>query len=494
MQADFAIITMLEDEFKAIADSFKPKPQRGVSGRTYGMSQIQTKDGKTPTVAIARCDAQGPQPAQQLANDMIKDLSPTLLLVVGIAGGVPDTDFTLGDVVVSSRIHDFGVNAFKPGKIEWDVRGGIHAYISEIVASLPMYESELGDWNAAASIGVPRPTIDSAKFKAFDITKMTDGDKKEIFDGEPPDSWQRKILETLKWHFGDAPQRQAEPLYKSGSIATSGSLVRDTTVLIQWLQEARSIRAVEMEAGGVFQASQTIHQQYPVIVIRGISDIVGLTRDYRWTPYACHSAATFTYALLTSNSQIFENLQLANAKPESTSSNNTPQRVPTNIPPGEAQKKREPAPIQVYISYAQKDAELEEELEVHLTSLKRQNIINPWHSRQIGLGREKDKELDSHIDTAQLILLLVSPRFMASNYAYEQEMKRAMQRHDSGQAHVVPILLRYTDVKDAPFSNLQGLPRNNKPVVPRGDRDQTWYEIVKELRVLCEELQGHKMP
>ena len=79
---------------------------------------------------------------------------------------------------------------------------------------------------------------------------------------------------------------------------------------------------------------------------------------------------------------------------------------------------------------------------------------------------------------------------MASNYSDEQEMTRAMQRHANGQARVVPILLRPTDVKNAPFSNLQGLPRNNKPVVSWSDRDQAWLEIVHEIRHLCEELRG----
>ena len=115
-KADFGIITIREDEFKAVASRFKLTPQRGASGRNYGISQIQTRDGKNRTVAIARCAEQGPQAAQQLANEMINDLSPSLLLVVGIAGAVPDTDFTLGDVVVSSRIHDFGVNALSLAK------------------------------------------------------------------------------------------------------------------------------------------------------------------------------------------------------------------------------------------------------------------------------------------------------------------------------------------------------------------------------------------
>src|SRR5260370_20841192 len=78
---------------------------------------------------------------------------------------------------------------------------------------------------------------------------MTTEDKQNIFDGTPPESWQRKILNALKWHFDNPPQRPDQPLYKVGSIASSGSLIRDTSILIQWLKNARGIRAIEMEAG-----------------------------------------------------------------------------------------------------------------------------------------------------------------------------------------------------------------------------------------------------
>ena len=146
---DFAIITIREDEYEAVAQRFELGRRRSPgSGRLYDIGNIQTKNGQHRTIAIARCAEQGPQVAQQVAQDMIADLTPSLLLVVGIAGAVPDTDFTLGDVIVSSRIHDFGVNAQKAGEIQWDTRGGIHPDVSGIVASLPSYKPELKGWDS----------------------------------------------------------------------------------------------------------------------------------------------------------------------------------------------------------------------------------------------------------------------------------------------------------------------------------------------------------
>ncbi len=237
------------------------------------------------------------------------------------------------------------------------------------------------------------------------------------------------------------------------------------------------------------------------MAIRGISDIVGLERDYRWTSYACHSAAAFTYALLTSNSSIFDNFQHQNPVTDTSNQSragNLPSPLPgdssTNVQVGTpmigVRKNGQGALIQIYISYAEKDEEFKEELEMHLSLLKRQGLISTWHSRQIGLGKEKDKEVDSHIDTAHIILLLISSRFMASNYCYEQEMTQAMRRQASGEVRIIPILLRSTDWQKAPFGNLQGLPRNRKPVASWRDRDEAWSEIAQEIRHLCDELRG----
>ncbi len=298
MTVDYAIITILEEEYKALAQRFNPIRQRCASGNTYAISRVQSLDGKTYDIAIGRCPEQGSGVAQHLAGDMIQDLSPALLLVVGIAGGVPDNDFTLGDVIVSSRIHDFGINAYKPDNIEWNIRGGIHPHVSEIVAALPMYEKELQGWNTPASIKFPRPEIDRAKFKNFDLIQLTEEEKQDIFDSPLPLPWQKKIFESLKWNFGIPPQRDPAPICSTGSVASSGSLIRNPAIPIEWLQEARSIRAFEMEAAGVFQAAQQVQKQYPVMTIRGISDIPGLRREDGWKHYACHSAAAFTYAFI----------------------------------------------------------------------------------------------------------------------------------------------------------------------------------------------------
>jgi len=109
-QVDFAIITTRPDEFAAVLQRFPTKVQKGSSGRTYGISQVRTKTGKACRVAVVHSSEQGNDTAQQVANDVINDLDPQIFLVVGIAGGVPSDDFTLGDVVISTRIDNLNVS------------------------------------------------------------------------------------------------------------------------------------------------------------------------------------------------------------------------------------------------------------------------------------------------------------------------------------------------------------------------------------------------
>jgi hypothetical protein len=106
--------------------------------------------------------------------------------------------------------------------------------------------------------------------------------------------------------------------------------------------------------------------------------------------------------------------------------------------------------IEVFISYSHKDELLWNELEKHLSILKRQKLILTWFDRKIGAGEEWKGQIDEHLDSAQVILLLISADFLASDYCYDIEMIHAMERHESGEARVIPIILRPVDWAGAP--------------------------------------------
>ena len=139
------------------------------------------------------------------------------------------------------------------------------------------------------------------------------------------------------------------------------------------------------------------------------------------------------------------------------------------------------------ICYAHEDKIFREELERHLSNLKRQRFIVSWSDKEIVPGTEWRKEIDAQLNTADLILLLISADFMSSEYCYSIEMQQALQRHHAGQARVIPILLRAVDWKEAPFSELQMLPENARSVAQWKDRDEAWNSVVQELRRVLDE-------
>jgi hypothetical protein len=92
--------------------------------------------------------------------------------------------------------------------------------------------------------------------------------------------------------------------------------------------------------------------------------------------------------------------------------------------------------------------------------LKRQKLITSWHKYEISAGMEKEQEVHRHLSSAQLILLLISPDFLASDFCYGTELTQALARHEAGTAHVVPIIIRPVSWEGAPFRKLQTLPKD----------------------------------
>jgi len=141
----------------------------------------------------------------------------------------------------------------------------------------------------------------------------------------------------------------------------------------------------------------------------------------------------------------------------------------------------------IFFSYSHRDEALRDELETHLAMLKRQGVIAPWHDRRIEAGKEYKKEISEHLEQAKIILLLVSADFLASEYCYDIEMGRALQRHDSGEARVIPIILRACDWQSAPFGKLQAVPKDGKPVTKYPSHDEAFLEVVRAIRAATKE-------
>jgi nucleoside phosphorylase len=278
---DFGILTIRDDEFTAVLDRL---PAIGIAEgprRRYRIRQVALPKGGVYTLAVSRCVEPGNTDAIEAAQNLLEDLAPAFVLVVGIAGGVPSYEFTLGDVIVSSRIVDFSVEAvLKDGSREYALGGGpLHPTAAKLVGDIPgmVIDGDLVGWNTQEAIKAERPALDSAPRNFY-------GD----------DQWQERVRQTLEGHFSEDPPRA--PRVVTGAIASSDRLIKDADLIQVWLKHARQIQAVEMESAGVHKA--TYGRVVPFLAIRGISDVVGFKRDPRWTTYACHSAASFMRAFL----------------------------------------------------------------------------------------------------------------------------------------------------------------------------------------------------
>ncbi|MGA2073365.1 MAG: toll/interleukin-1 receptor domain-containing protein [Terriglobia bacterium] len=150
-------------------------------------------------------------------------------------------------------------------------------------------------------------------------------------------------------------------------------------------------------------------------------------------------------------------------------------------------------PLRVFISYSHKDETLRAELETHLKLLQRQDLISVWTDRKIAAGEEWKGKIDDNVESAGIILLLVSADFIASDYCYDVELKRALERHDAGNARVIPIILRAVDWHSAPFGKLQALPKDGKPVTLWTDKDSAWNDVAAGIRNVVEQVRHQNM-
>ncbi|WP_427161778.1 toll/interleukin-1 receptor domain-containing protein [Aliinostoc sp. HNIBRCY26] len=149
-------------------------------------------------------------------------------------------------------------------------------------------------------------------------------------------------------------------------------------------------------------------------------------------------------------------------------------------------------PVKVFFSYSHKDEALRDELATHLSTMKRQGVIEAWYDRAIIAGSNWADAIDDNLNIADIVLLLVSANFLASDYCYDKEMMRAMERHEHKEARVIPIILKPVDWNDTPFSKLQALPKNAKPVTTWTNQDEAFLDIATGIRRVAEEMAKSK--
>jgi len=144
-------------------------------------------------------------------------------------------------------------------------------------------------------------------------------------------------------------------------------------------------------------------------------------------------------------------------------------------------------PVKIFFCYAHEDEPLLNKLKTHLKPLQRMGLINVWHDRDISAGLKWEEEIDKHLNEANIILLLVSPDFMESDYCYGKEMQRALERAQRGEARVIPIILRPVYWQGV-LGTLQALPTDAKPVMSSSWQyeDEAFYNVTEGIRKVVE--------
>src|SRR6266699_4226624 len=148
-------------------------------------------------------------------------------------------------------------------------------------------------------------------------------------------------------------------------------------------------------------------------------------------------------------------------------------------------------PVKIFFCYAHEDEAMLKKLKTQLRPLQRQGLINElWYDREIRAGRDWEQEIVTHLNTSQIILLLVSADFIDSEYCYSKEMQRAIERHGRGEARVIPIILRHVHWQETPLGKLQALPTDANPILGNSwhDLDEAFYNVVDGVRKAIKDL------
>lgn len=147
-------------------------------------------------------------------------------------------------------------------------------------------------------------------------------------------------------------------------------------------------------------------------------------------------------------------------------------------------------PLKIFYCYSHVDEVIRDELQKHTKMLERRGIITNWHDRKILPSQTWDKEISEKLSESDIVILIISADFISSDYCFEVEMQEALKLHKEGKLRIIPVCARTCDWKDAPFSHIQGLPLDMKPIMSEGwhNSDEAYYNVVDGLKQLIEDI------
>jgi nucleoside phosphorylase len=420
---DFGVLTVREDELEPMARRCREKAIRELNVRErqdYLLFDIALGNSLIYRIALVRSTRQGAGEAQRRTSNMIEDFDPTWLVLVGIAGATPSSEFTLGDVVVATELHEFSVRAavfdkstaYRPGG------GAMAPEVEDFIGLLAGRKGDLGSWNEVSTIGQPSPNVDFRRRGAFY------GDR----------AWRNKVRKAISGHF-PTPDITRKPQITARPFAGGNVLVKDDALWQEWQAHARQIEAVEMELEGMYTAARTRRRIYPILVSKGISDIVGFDRDDAWTKYACETAASGALALLSLR-PVEPRDKPDLVLPPATSSD-----LMINLP-----RKQGSKPIKAFLSYKWIDEKRDSWVQKLATDLRAAGIEALLDRWEVKLGESFTAYMSSKITEADVVLFVITPQSVAAaedatsrGGALRFEMQMGAAKMVAGEGRVIGI-------------------------------------------------------
>ena len=151
---------------------------------------------------------------------------------------------------------------------------------------------------------------------------------------------------------------------------------------------------------------------------------------------------------------------------------------------------RQPRAVEIFFSYAHEDEEYRIRLEKHLSTLRNEGLVADWHDRMIGPGERWDAEIRERLGRSDIVLLLLSADFLASDYVTRVEMVEAFARHRAGEALVVPVVVQPCDWHATALAELNALPRDGLPITSWANAEEAYLDVARGIRRAAEEIRG----
>jgi hypothetical protein len=142
----------------------------------------------------------------------------------------------------------------------------------------------------------------------------------------------------------------------------------------------------------------------------------------------------------------------------------------------------------LFLSYAHEDRDIVAELRKHLAPLQHEQIVTDWYDLELMPGDDWDREILSQLASSDLVIVMISADFLASNYAYGRELRLALNLHDQERVHLLPVIGRNCKWQNLPFARLQVLPEGAVAINSWQSRDDAFVSVVLGVERVAREI------